>query len=350
MGKRARAVIGANFGDEGKGLTVDWLCSKGDAGVVVRFNGGPQAGHTVVTPGGQRHVFRHVGSGAFHGVPTYLSQHVLVNPIAFFMELRALDALGIVPEVYASPECLVTTFADMVINRRIEDGRGADRHGSCGMGVGETIERSSIPELKITLSDIWNGVNLESKIAEICDKYARFRTGKPIDEPKMAQSFLRAVAAMPEAMFPAGIGQCKDPVFEGAQGLLLSQGNKQFFPHVSRSFTGSKNVRELCALGGFDDLELWYVTRTYLTRHGAGPLPGEDAALSYTDDTNGENDYQGRLRFAPLDIRGLGLRIAKDAGTTPCRLVATHCDQEPPAGLIADVLSHGPTRDHVQEV
>ena len=350
MGKRARAVIGASYGDEGKGLTVDWLCSKGDVGVVVRFNGGPQAGHTVVTPGGQRHVFRQVGCGTFLGVPTYLSQHVLVNPIAFFMELRALDGLGVAPEVYANPDCLVTTFADMVINRRLEDARGAARHGSCGMGIGETMERSNIDHLKITMSDIWNGANLEPKLAEICDKYARFRTGKPIDEPKMADSFLKACKALPEAIFPAGIGQCKDPVFEGCQGLLLSQENKAGFPHVSRSKTGLSNVRELCAQGGFDALEAWYVTRTYLTRHGAGPLPGEDPGLEYPDDTNGQNDYQGALRFAPLGIRDLTLRIAKDAGTTPARLMVTHCDQEALGGLIADAESHGPTRDDVREV
>lgn len=355
MTQRARAVIGASFGDEGKGLTVDYLCARGDAGVVVRFNGGAQAGHTVVTPGGQRHVFRQVGSGAFQGVPTFLSKYVSVNPIALFIELQKLAALGVVPELYGSPECLVTTFADMIINRRLEDGRAGNggRHGSCGMGVGETIERSRLPELSITLADVFNGESLESKLAEICDRYARFRTGSIIDEPQMAESFLKACRALPEAIFPAGIGQCKDAVFEGAQGLLLDQDNRQFFPHVSRGHTGMKNVRELCALGGFDDVEAYYVSRTYLTRHGAGPLPGESATLSYEDDTNGQNDYQGALRFAPLDGVALSQRIALDGASRDglqvrSRIVLTHCDQREVPGLFADLYSFGPTRDDVR--
>ncbi len=77
---RCRAVIGANFGDEGKGLITDYLAQTG-GDVVVRFNGGAQAGHTVVTPEGRRHVFSHFGSGSFAELPTFFSQHTIVNPI-----------------------------------------------------------------------------------------------------------------------------------------------------------------------------------------------------------------------------------------------------------------------------
>jgi adenylosuccinate synthase len=352
---RAKAVIGASFGDEGKGLTVDYLCSRGDAGVVVRFNGGAQAGHTVVTPDGRRHVFKQVGSGAFMGVPTFLSKYVSVNPIALFMELKKLDEIHVVPELFASPECLVTTFADMVINRRLEDARGAGRHGSCGMGIGETIERSLVPELKITMADIYSGMNLEPKLAEICDKYARFRTGKPVDEPKMADAFLKACKALPEAVFPAGIGQCENPVFEGAQGLLLDSHNTEYFPHVSRSRTGMHNVRKLCAAAGINEIDVYYVTRTYLTRHGAGPLPGEDPKLSYADDTNTDNTYQGGLRFAPLDIKALEDRVVAEVKKDPngfginYSIVATHRDQLENKALKAELSSWGPTRDDVRE-
>lgn len=345
---RAKAVIGASFGDEGKGLTVDYLCARGDAGVVVRFSGGAQAGHTVVTPEGQRHVFRSVGSGAFSGVPTFLSPFVSVNPIALFLELRQLDELGVQPELYASPECLVTTFADILINRRLEDARGSGRHGSCGLGISETIERSRLPELKITMADIYNQVGLESKLAEICDKYARFRTGQPIDEPAMADKFLQACRRLPEVLAPAGIGQCKDPVFEGSQGLLLDQDNKEFFPHVTRSHTGLKNVRALCAQAGIDSIEAYYVTRTYLTRHGAGPLPGEDPELAFEDETNQANAYQGTLRFAPLDVDALHKRIDADAGAATTRLVVTHRDQLERADLRSDLSSWGPSRSDVR--
>lgn len=345
---RAKAVIGASFGDEGKGATVDYLCARGDAGVVVRFSGGAQAGHTVVTPEGQRHVFRSVGSGAFSGVPTFLSPFVSVNPIALFLELRQLGELGVQPELYASPECLVTTFADILINRRLEDARGSGRHGSCGLGISETIERSRVAELKITMADLYNGVGLESKLAEICDKYARFRTGSAIDEPAMADKFLQACRCLPEVLAPAGIGQCKDPVFEGSQGLLLDQDNEEFFPHVTRSHTGLKNVRALCAQAGIDSIEAYYVTRTYLTRHGAGPLPGEDPELSFEDETNQANAYQGTLRFAPLDIDALHSRIDADAGAAITRLVVTHRDQLERADLHSDLSSWGPSRSDIR--
>ena len=348
---RAKAVIGASFGDEGKGLTVDYLCARGDAGVVVRFSGGANAGHTVVTPEGERHVFHQVGSGAFSGVPTFLSHYVTVDPIALFLELRQLHALGVHPEIFASPECTVTTFADILIGHCLEETRGKGRHGSTGMGINETFERSRVPEIRITLADLYNGgAGLEAKLGEICGKYARFRTGQAIDEPEMCEAFLRACDALPRAVFPAGIGQCKDPIFEGSQGLLLDQDNKEFFPHVTRSHTGMKNVRALCSQAGISEVEAYYVTRTYLTRHGAGPLPGEDPALGYEDDTNTENPHQGRMRFAPLDVDALCKRVVLDGGDADVRLVFTHRDQLdlPNLGALPTLSAWGPDRHSVQ--
>ena len=339
---RARAVIGASFGDEGKGLVTDFLCSQG-AGVVVRFNGGAQAGHTVVSPAGDRHVFSHFGSGTMLGVPTFLSQFFVCNPILFFHELGRLYALGLEPKIFAHPQCLVTTFADMIINQRIEDKRGTGRHGSCGVGFRETIQRSTLPHLKITMADLWNKANrLPSIIEEICGKYAAFRTGSKIDEPAMCEAFLKGCDAFAQRVHPAGIGQCKDPVFEGAQGLLLDQDNKEFFPHVTSSSTGMKNVRALCDQGGFD-VEPYYVSRTYLTRHGAGKLPGEDAGMRYADDTNIPHAYQGEIRFAPLD--DVRTRCAKDAGGD-YKLVLTHCDQLAPS-IDADFYSYGACRNAI---
>lgn len=359
MARRARAVIGANFGDEGKGLTVDYLCRKQGAGVVVRFNGGAQAGHTVVTPDGQRHVFGHVGSGSFCGVPTYLSEFFVVNPIVLLKELDELTKLGAAPLIFASPKCLVTTFADMVINQRIEDKRGSGRHGSVGLGVGETIERSNLKHLEITMSDIWNGnVGIERKMAEICDKYAKYRTGKAIEDPgKMVDAYLRACAEVNKYVHPLSLEEAlldTDPIFEGAQGLLLDQDNKDFFPHVTRSNTGMENVVQLCKRVGIStrEIETYYVSRTYLTRHGAGPLPGEDPKMRYADDTNLDHPYQGTLRFAKLDAAALASRCAKDSGNTDFKLVLTHCDQVPPGnvgGLRGDYQSYGPMAVNVEE-
>lgn len=343
---RARAVIGANFGDEGKGSLVDYLCSAG-AGMVVRFNGGAQAGHTVVTPGGERHVFSHIGAGAFLSVPTFLSQFFVCNPIMFFRERKQLAELGVHPIVYAHPDCLVTTFADMMINQEMETKRGAGRHGSCGVGVNETVTRSDIPELKITMSDLWNRIStLEARLEQICGEYALFRCGKKIEEPDMFKAFVRACWTFAEAVKPLGIGQCSDIVFEGAQGLLLDQDNTEYFPHVTRSNTGIKNVRRLCAQAGVDAIDAYYVSRTYTTRHGAGPLPGEDPAMSFEDNTNLDHPWQGKLRFAPLDVPALLKRINLDFGSPPM-LALTHCDQLA-RPVVSALASYGPTRRDVK--
>ncbi len=340
---RARAVIGANFGDEGKGLITDYLCATEGAGMVVRFNGGAQAGHTVVTPTGERHVFHHFGSGTLVGVPTFLSQFFVCNPIAAIAEAIDLVAMGTRPELYAHPNCLVTTFADMMINQQIENARGAKRHGSVGVGFNETITRSNVPELKITMSDLWNRVPLESKLVEICKTYAKFRCGQEIENPDdMIAEFIRCCDEFANSVHPLGIGQCKDPVFEGAQGLLLDQHNMDYFPHLTRSHTGMCNVRILCEQAKVTDIEPYYVSRTYLTRHGAGPLPGEDPSMVFADDTNLHHPYQGKLRFAPLDVSRL-LKRCQDDAKGPFKLVLTHCDQIAPT-CVASLYANGPTR------
>jgi adenylosuccinate synthase len=342
---KARAVIGANFGDEGKGLIVDYLCRTGGE-VVVRFNGGSQAGHTVVTPEGLRHVFHHFGSGTLYGVPTFLSQFFICNPIIFFREMAELEAMGVTADVFAHPDCLVTTFADMIINQRKELARGDKAHGSVGLGIHETIQRSAISELKITMSDIWNrSSTIPTKLAEICDRYAKFRTGATIDEPRMTEAWLKEIDAFASLVSPAGIGQCKYPIFEGAQGLLLDQDRTEFHPHVTHSSTGMKNVKTLCAQAGISEIETYYVSRTYMTRHGAGPLPGHDPGMAYEDTTNLPHPWQGTLRYAPLDA-GLRDRCEKDCGGE-FKLVLTHCDQREPDQL-ADLYSYGPTRANVR--
>lgn len=346
--KRARVVIGANFGDEGKGLVTDYLAAQG-AGIVVRFNGGANAGHTVVTPNGQRHVFRHFGSGSLLEIPTYLSQFFVCNPILFFEELAQLKTLGYMPDVYAHPDCLITTYADMLVNQLLETHRGDKRHGSCGVGLHETMNRSQVKELKITLGDIWNGGRrIKSQMEEICDKYFQFRTGKTLNEPKAVAAFIEACEQFAQYVQPLGMAQCEDPVFEGAQGLCLDQNNKQFFPHVTHSNTGMKNVDILCAQAGIADVDIYYVSRTYLTRHGAGPLPGEDPRIAYRDDTNVPTSFQGALRFAPLECDHLRKRCNEDAGTRKFNLVLTHCDQKPPA-CDADLMFDGPCREAIFE-
>src|SRR6266700_4872017 len=106
--KQATVILGSNYGDEGKGRVVDYLSTPNTA--VIRFNGGAQAGHTVVTPEDKRHVFHHVGSGALASSRTYLAKHFVLNPILFWHEYPELCKLaGYAPLVAADTRCAVTT-------------------------------------------------------------------------------------------------------------------------------------------------------------------------------------------------------------------------------------------------
>lgn len=365
----ATAVIGANFGDEGKGLLVDYLSDSHS--VVIRYNGGAQAGHTVVTPEGQRHVFHHVGAGALRGSTTYLSKYFILNPIYFMKEMLELETnFGIRPNVVIDPECRITTPADMLLGQLREKKL---QHGSCGMGINETIERSCLAEYDLRI-----GFTIDNQLKEKEDilfgRAAQERARElqvdisPFSMEKMKEDFLKAYYWMRNHSLVGTIGpksfrQNSRIIFEGAQGLLLDE-YSEYFPHVTRSRTGLNNVVKLCNEMHVDRINAIYVTRTYLTRHGNGPLPGEDPAMKYPDDTNLPNQWQGSLRFAPLNHLSLYNRIRYDLRSIyhnqaswgmkiiP-QLALTHCDQIPNVEyeynqfIPCKYRSFGPTREDV---
>jgi hypothetical protein len=116
-----------------------------------------------------------------------------------------------------------------------------------------------------------------------------------------------------------------------------------------------RNVRELCKQGNIEQVEIYYLSRSYLTRHGAGPLPNEDKSLRYFDNTNNENQWQGALRFAPICYKSLVDQCDKDAKGQPYKLVVTHCDQLevpdlPWLSRRIKLKSYGVSRNSVQEM
>ena len=141
--QQAILTVDLGFGDAGKGSIVDYLARRHDAHTVVRYNGGAQAGHRVVTPGAapQEHVFAQFGSGALAGAATHLSRFMLLDPLAMMVEAQHLRELG-APDPFAHTTidagALVITPFQRAANRLKELARGAGRHGSCGMGIGET--------------------------------------------------------------------------------------------------------------------------------------------------------------------------------------------------------------------
>ncbi len=350
--KNIKVVIGANFGDEGKGLITDYLAYHANNGIVVRFNGGAQAGHTVTSPDGERHVFGHFCSGAFAGLPGYLSEFFVVNPMLFLKELEQLERIGNTPipdadpvheqapsdnlrrcvntRLYVDKGCMVTTPYDMMINQIAELSRGIKKHGSCGVGFNETITRCLYDEAyKLCVNDLKDENMIRLKLAAIRNKYISIRlkqlgvTAIPktytdlLSNDGIIERFAADAANMlrhVEITDLSVLDGFDDIIFEGAQGLLLDQSH-EYFPHVTRSNTGIKNAAELIKKAGCRDAEIIYVTRAYMTRHGAGPFPTELPEKPYTgivDMTNVPNPYQDVLRYGLMDIETLNNTVKRD--------------------------------------
>lgn len=396
--RKGTAVIGANFGDEGKGAVVDFLAARStDLPLVVRFNGGAQAGHTVELEDGRRHVFHHFGAGTLAGAPTFLSQFFIVNPIMFVAEYAELKAKCKAPlHVFTDSECIVTTHYDMILNQAIEQSRGNARHGSCGVGINETITRSRYPQFCITAADLVDSKGLSrrklfDKLRDIRRHYVPTRLAQyKIDDHELLDDKLYQQHDDMDDAFVASAMQYRDSspiierdsslrksnapvIFEGAQGLLLDE-NSGFFPHVTRSRTGMDNINILANLFGLTELDVVYVTRSYMTRHGAGPFPTEDPNMCFDDETNVPHDFQGTLRFGRLEPREFASRIQGDFKKWKGEFKATktvavtHLDQGDPAEvtkLLAQIIgtckadsmitATGPTRqdygltEHVME-
>ena len=364
--KRVDVVIGAGYGDEGKGETVYDLVEEGS--VVVRFNGGAQAGHTT-DHDGVRHVHSHFGCGTLKGCPTYLSKFFVCHPVMFRDEWAELSRkMDGEPDVYVSPDCPVTTPYDAVLDIL---GQRVLGHGSCGVGFGETLERQHDihPAFRLTTGDISVTIgigNAEDEVREVLeairDKWVPARLEKlgvtdvgefkdMLTSDRTIDRFLddcrffneRVVQAHGEALCTLG----DHFVFEGAQGLMLSMDSPDF-PHVSRSHTGLRNALEVRNEGGLSDAKtnVHYVSRTYTTRHGRGPLPyelKEGAPYGVVDRTNVDNEHQGPLRYSYLNLDTILPAIRRDLeanfepGLAP-RLRLTCLDQLPAK---ATVIRHG---------
>lgn len=373
--EKVKVVIGANFGDEGKGLMTDYFCSqfpKDERVVNIRFNGGAQAGHTVVTPDGKRHVFGHFGAGSFlPNVATYLGPEFIINPILFRREYEQLMLLGIYPLVYCHPKCIITMPQDMMVNQFVETRRGEDRHGSCGVGIYETLLRHKEFANDITM-DVLN--NVAGRTTIDIDYYGYERLEKltginftSAEKELMNNQNIRAhydqdLQFLMNHTILVDDGYIKDhfhnAVFEGAQGLLLDQNNTAYFPHLTPSNTGINNV--LPYIDEDMDVEVCYVTRPYLTRHGAGYLPDEcqrEQVGAKIDLTNHANEWQGSLRYGELNWHDFMTRIDNDwmksFKKTYRSIAITHCD-EASDEFVQQVfdqvtyMSYGPTRNNIK--
>ena len=331
-------TVDLGFGDAGKGSMIDWLARTQGAKLVVRYNGGCQAAHNVVTPDGRHHTFAQFGSASFvPNVHTYLSRFMLVAPDNFLQEQTALIRAGIpdaAARVHVDTRAPITTPFHRAANRLRELVRGGGRHGSCGQGIGETaadvaqygpamLYAGDLADPRLTRRKL--RFLRAAKRLELEEEYDLSRRAAHDDAVAQALRLLDADAAIDAivatyAAFAARVQLVDESfladqldedgtvLFEGAQGVLLDE-NYAFFPYATRSKTTLANAERLLAEAGFSGAAFRLgILRAYGVRHGPGPFVTEDADLTrrLPDHHNGTNAWQREFRvgwFDPLAVR-----------------------------------------------
>jgi adenylosuccinate synthase len=308
------AVVDLGYGDAGKGTVVDFLCASQEITAVLRFNGGAQAAHNVITEDGRHHTFAQFGSGTLRGVPTHLTRFMVVDPLALASEAKALG----------NPFHLLTVEGDALLatpwhraaNRRRETGRGAERHGSCGMGVGETMSYASQHPDAPRVKDVLSPPRLRQRLAAVRD--ALGDCGVPIQDVVDAYTAFGETVRIVGASYTDSLLEKGPCVLEGAQGVLLDEW-RGWHPHTTWSTTTFDNALTLCP-----SVQRLGVVRTYTTRHGAGPFVTEDPALDLPEAHNGLDPWQGTFRTGHFDA--VAHRYAVEVAGGVDALAITHLD------------------------
>lgn len=217
-------------------------------------------------------------------------------------------------KVIIDPSCRVILPCDILINRAKEIARGENRHGSCGMGLFEAVKRSKNEEDAVYAGELLMPYRLYKKVKRIMEKYSCEQ-----DDLYNLDNWMRAVAYVTSNCQFKGLFSLlplyDTVIFEGGQGLLLDQSHINETVHLTPSSTGSYNIADFINFIG-EPTDIYYVSRTYMTRHGAGEMEAEckreDINPDIVDKTNMPNPWQGDLRFGYLNQDTLAERVKKD--------------------------------------
>ena len=300
---KAILLAGMVFGDESKGQTTASLCGKFPVDQIVRYNGGPQTQHNYVGNDGIHHTFSQFGSGSIinPSVKTHLSEHMLIEPFAMMREADALNKItsNIWDRTTINPKSVVITPMHVFLNKAQEDARGANRHGSCGRGVGVARKMHLEYGDKVLLAeDLYDYAKTKEKlyfIQEAVEKELEANWGIPVEA--LASQYMK---------FPGTIEEFKPSgymLFEGAQGVLLDE-THGFAPHNTWTDTTFNNAYKM--LTGVPDSDIIKIGcfRSYFTRHGYGPFPSEDPSMleTHPEPHNGTGKYQGDFRVGSFDF------------------------------------------------
>ena len=290
-------IIGTQWGDEGKGKIIDWL-SESTQGVV-RFQGGHNAGHTLII-NGQKTVLRLIPSGIMHaGLPCFIGNGVVLSPEALFKEIGELESAGVDvrSRLRISEACTLILPYHIAVDQAREIKRGAAKIGTTGRGIGPAYE-DKVARRALRVQDLFHPEAFAEKLKEVME-FHNFMLTQYLGAPALDyQTVLNETLAFAEQLRPmvidvsATLHEIQEKggrlLFEGAQGTLLDVDHGTY-PYV----TSSNCVAGAAAAGaGVGPTKLNYIlgiTKAYCTRVGAGPFPTEMYNAEGMNDASGKH-------------------------------------------------------------
>lgn len=378
--KKVEIIVGANYGDEGKGLltrhfSLDAIHNN-ERGIVVFSQGTAQRGHTVDYNPHFRHVYHHFGSGTGDGLPTYFAENFWIHPMEFAREYMELAQVGIHPIVYCHPDARVITPFDMLVDHTtmawIAKQRGEREYGTCGLGSWCAIESrgtgrvspvsvymsSTDQQLKNVLERAWEdcvAILVSRKVnVEELPEYRDYFEPNSWKKRNLIQHFIADIkfflAHTTIIPFELVYNQFDHIIFENGQGLGLDMD----VPNDWHTTSKTGIIHPVIMLYDKEDFtaEVCYVTRSYLTRHGIGPLEEAVKKEEINDDmhdlTNVPNEFQGNLRYGYLEDKEQAKRIELDwklvnnDSRFKKTMAITHCNEFEDLYQKAEYFSNNP--------
>ena len=341
MNTKVSVVIGANYGDEGKGLVTNLLTKDANKSIVVMTNGGCQRGHTVENET-ERCVVHHLSAGLLNYADVYFSEYFILNPMQFVKEYEEQIKYTRGIKLYRHKNCRFSLPFDMLLNQ-IESIYW-NTNNTCGMGIYKTIERYNDTIVKYDLAGLTK-LSINEYLGymhELYNKYYKPKLNRLINSStKELVSFFEnetflihywndcktMIQIVKEVEDYSPLLNYNNVVFENAQGLRLDWDYDVYYGTPSK--TGISWPRAIinkvfpsCAA------EVYYTTRTYFTRQGQGELERLNSVI-LQDETNIANDFQGRIRCGDMNVNSLVEVIKKDADPHyKNNIVITHYDDK----------------------
>lgn len=278
-----RVVVGAQWGDEGKGKIVDLLSA--DTDYVIRYQGGANAGHTLEF--GDRQVVLHlIPSGVFNGrAQCVIGNGVVVDPLALHEEIQTVEAMGVElrDRFWISETAHVILPYHRILDRVKEAHRGAEAIGTTGRGIGPAYV-SKVSRVGIRMGDLLDSERVKDLVAHVVDEINPSLKGlygeAELDAGQMIAEVAGAVQAIRPYIMPTthrlhdAVAEGRSMLLEGAQGSLLDVDHGTY-PYVTSSSPTSGGA---CTGSGIPPTAITHVmgiTKAYCTRVGNGPFPSE---------------------------------------------------------------------------